>query len=41
MTIQLKHKDIIQKIIGASFEVYKFLGNSFQEIIYQLFKIAQ
>lgn len=31
----LKHEDITQKIIGASFEVHKFLGNGFQEIIYQ------
>lgn len=31
----LKHKDITQKIIGASFEVHKFLGNGFQEVIYQ------
>jgi GxxExxY protein len=29
------HTDITQKIIGASFEVHKFLGNGFQEIIYQ------
>ena len=32
---ELKHKDITEKIIGASFEVHKFLGNGFQEIIYQ------
>jgi GxxExxY protein len=31
----LKYKDITQKIIGASFEVHKFLGNGFQEVIYQ------
>ncbi len=31
----LKHQDITQKIIGASFEVHKFLGNGFQEVIYQ------
>lgn len=31
----LKHKDITEKIIGASFEVHKFLGNGFQEVIYQ------
>ena len=31
----LKHADITQKIIGASFEVHKFLGNGFQEVIYQ------
>ncbi len=31
----LKYADITQKIIGASFEVHKFLGNGFQEVIYQ------
>jgi GxxExxY protein len=31
----LKHADITKKIIGASFEVHKFLGNGFQEVIYQ------
>ncbi|MCC6549485.1 MAG: GxxExxY protein [Ignavibacteriaceae bacterium] len=31
----LKHKEITEKIIGASFEVHKFLGNGFQEVIYQ------
>jgi len=28
--IDLKYKDITEKIIGASFEVHKFLGNGFQ-----------
>jgi len=32
---ELKHKDITEKIIAASFEVHKFLGNGFQEVIYQ------
>jgi len=32
---ELKHADITPKIIGASFEVHKFLGNGFQEVIYQ------
>jgi GxxExxY protein len=39
---ELKYKDITEKIIGASFEVHKFLGNAclparqgFQEVIYQ------
>jgi len=27
---ELKHKEITEKIIGASFEVHKFLGNGFQ-----------
>ncbi|MBX7110204.1 MAG: GxxExxY protein [Chitinophagales bacterium] len=31
----LKHKDITEKIIGASFEVHKFLGSGFQEVIDQ------
>jgi GxxExxY protein len=35
MRVELKHKDITEKIIGASFEVHKFLGNGFQEVIYQ------
>lgn len=35
MTVDLKFKDITEKILGASFEVHKFLGNGFQEVIYQ------
>jgi GxxExxY protein len=35
MVGQLKYKDITEKIIAASFEVHKFLGNGFQEVIYQ------
>ena len=35
MATELKYKDITEKIIGASFEVHKFLGNGFQEVIYQ------
>ncbi|MBX7226424.1 MAG: GxxExxY protein [Chitinophagales bacterium] len=35
MNGELKYKDITEKIIGASFEVHKFLGNGFQEVIYQ------
>lgn len=35
MSSEYKYKDITQKIIGASFEVHKFLGNGFQEVIYQ------
>lgn len=31
----LKHKEITEKIIRASFEVHKFLGNGFQEVMYQ------
>ena len=39
---KLKHGDITEKILGAAFEVHKFLGNAclparqgFQEVIYQ------
>jgi GxxExxY protein len=32
---ELKYKDITKKILGASFEVHKSLGNGFQEVIYQ------
>ena len=35
MPTEIKYKDITEKIIGASFEVHKFLGNGFQEVIYQ------
>ncbi len=31
----LKYSDITEKIIGAAFEVHKFLGNGFLEVIYQ------
>jgi len=31
----LLFRDITEKIIGASFEVHSFLGNGFQEVIYQ------
>ncbi|MBK6859224.1 MAG: GxxExxY protein [Saprospiraceae bacterium] len=35
MNTELKYREITEKIIGASFEVHKFLGNGFQEVIYQ------
>ncbi|MEM7549537.1 MAG: GxxExxY protein [Bacteroidota bacterium] len=35
MSDKLKYKDITEKIIGASFDVHSFLGNGFQEVIYQ------
>jgi GxxExxY protein len=35
MSANLKFQDISEKILGASFEVHKFLGNGFQEVIYQ------
>lgn len=35
MNTHLKYKDITEKIIGAAFEVHKFLGNGFQEVVYQ------
>ena len=34
-TSELQYGDITGKIIGAAFEVHKFLGNGFQEVIYQ------
>jgi len=33
--MELKYKDITGKILGAAFEVHSFLGNGFQEVIYQ------
>ena len=30
-----KYSDLTSKIIGATMEVHKFLGNGFQEVIYQ------
>lgn len=33
--MDLKYKDITEKIIGAAFDVHGFLGNGFQEVIYQ------
>ena len=35
MNTNLKYQDITGKIIGTAFEVHKFLGNGFQEVIYQ------
>lgn len=35
MTENLKHSDLTGKIIGCAFEVHKFLGYGFQEVIYQ------
>lgn len=35
MNTELKYREITEKIIGTSFEVHKFLGNGFQEVIYQ------
>jgi GxxExxY protein len=33
--MDLKYKDITDKVLRASFEVHTFLGNGFQELIYQ------
>ena len=35
MSNNLKHGDITDKIIGEAIEVHKFMGNGFQEVIYQ------
>lgn len=35
MAEELKYKEITEKILGSAFEVHKFLGNGFQEVIYQ------
>ena len=35
MADTLIHGEITKKIIGAAYEVYNFLGNGFQEVIYQ------
>ena len=32
---EYKYSEITKKNIGASFEVHKFFGNGFQEVIYQ------
>lgn len=32
---ELKYHEITQKIIGCAFEVHTFLGNGYQEVIYQ------
>ena len=34
-TLKLLHGSITEKILGASFQVHSFLGNGFQEVIYQ------
>ena len=33
--MELMYSQITEKIIGSAFEVHKFLGNGFQEVIYQ------
>lgn|GEM_PF-5014801 len=32
---ELIYKDVTEKNIGAAFEVYNFLGNGSQDVIYQ------
>jgi GxxExxY protein len=33
--VPLKYAEITERVIGSAFEVHKFLGNGFQEVIYQ------
>ncbi len=33
MNTNLKHGDLTEKVLGCAFEVHKFLGNGFQEVI--------
>ncbi|HWF18334.1 MAG TPA: GxxExxY protein, partial [Verrucomicrobiae bacterium] len=35
MQIELEHREITEKIIGAAFEVYRVLGYGFLESVYQ------
>jgi GxxExxY protein len=35
MAEEYKYKEMTHKIIGAAMQVHKFLGNGFQEVIYQ------
>ncbi len=35
MSEQYKYSDITRQIIGCALDVHKFLGNGFQEVIYQ------
>lgn len=35
MDAEYKYKDLTGRIIGASMQVHKVLGNGFQEVIYQ------
>ncbi len=31
----MKHEDLTRRIIGAAMEVHRYLGNGFQEVVYQ------
>jgi GxxExxY protein len=33
--MEFKYKDVTEKIIGAAMKIYRYLGNGFQEVVYQ------
>jgi GxxExxY protein len=33
--MRYKYSDVTEKIIGASMKIHRYLGNGFQEVIYQ------
>jgi GxxExxY protein len=33
--MEFKYKDVTEKIIGAAMKIHRYLGNGFQEVIYQ------